>query len=237
MQPVTIYELEADEKRFMSPFCWAARFALLYKGLPVQTIPLHFQEQEKISFSKQGLVPVIVDHNNDSRCVNDSWAIAKYLEKTYPNMPSLFNGVSGESLSLFIVQKIVLDIAPAFELITILDEYKILPPETQPWFKEKNEARVGPLEKFCKGEAGVGELRKKLHLFREILQTYPFLGGNSLCYADICLLGFFMSACAVSPIHLLSVDDPLFSWRERMLKSFQYPENAHGRKFFTESLQ
>lgn len=47
-------------------------------------------------------VPVIVDENQDGKWVNDSWEIAKYLEKTYPDQPSLFKGTSGAPfLSLF----------------------------------------------------------------------------------------------------------------------------------------
>lgn len=40
-------------------------------------------------------VPVIVDDNQGGKWVNDSWEIAKYLEKTYPDQPSLFKGTSG----------------------------------------------------------------------------------------------------------------------------------------------
>ena len=54
-----------------------------------------FQDSEKIAFSGQGKVPVIVDKNKDGKWVNDSWAIAKYLEATYPDRPSLFNGPAG----------------------------------------------------------------------------------------------------------------------------------------------
>lgn len=39
-----------------SPFCWAIRFALIHKGLKYHTVPWHFHEEEKIEFSKQGLV-------------------------------------------------------------------------------------------------------------------------------------------------------------------------------------
>ena len=56
-----------------------------------------FQESEKIAFSEQGKVPVIVDKNNSGKWVNDSWAIAKYLEATYPDSPSLFCGNAGDS--------------------------------------------------------------------------------------------------------------------------------------------
>ena len=41
-------------------------------------------------------VPVIVDGNKDGKWINDSWAIAKYLEETYPDRPSLFGGPQGE---------------------------------------------------------------------------------------------------------------------------------------------
>ncbi len=39
-----------------SPFCWATRFALIHKGLKYETVPWHFQEQDKIKMSNQGLV-------------------------------------------------------------------------------------------------------------------------------------------------------------------------------------
>ena len=39
----------------------------------------------------------MVDENHDGKWVNDSWEIAKYLEKTYPDQPSLFKGTSGVS--------------------------------------------------------------------------------------------------------------------------------------------
>ena len=55
-----------------------------------------FGESEKIDFSQQGKVPVIVDQNNDSHWVNDSWAIAKYLEAAYPDRPSLLGGNTGD---------------------------------------------------------------------------------------------------------------------------------------------
>lgn len=45
-------------------------------------------------------VPVIVDPNQDGKWVNDSWAIAKYLEETYPDRPSLFGGPQGACCNL-----------------------------------------------------------------------------------------------------------------------------------------
>jgi hypothetical protein len=53
---ISIYELEAGEKQFFSPFCWAARLAIAHKEIPIDTIRWRFKEQEKIAFSGQSLV-------------------------------------------------------------------------------------------------------------------------------------------------------------------------------------
>ena len=45
------------------------------------------------------------------------------------------------------------------------------------------------------------------------------------------------TAYAVSPIKLLAKDDPLYSWRQRMLKVFDNPHTAHSQKGFSESLE
>ena len=54
----------------------------------------HNPQSEGVSGRAQ--VPVIVDKNNDGKWVNDSFKIAKYLEATYPDRPTLFGGPSGE---------------------------------------------------------------------------------------------------------------------------------------------
>lgn len=55
-KPISIYELEGGPHQFFSPFCWAARFAIAHKEIPIDTIRWKFQEGDKIAFSKQGLV-------------------------------------------------------------------------------------------------------------------------------------------------------------------------------------
>lgn len=49
--------------------------------------------------------------------------------------------------------------------------------------------------------------------------------------------GAAQTAYAVSPIKLLAKDDPLYSWRQRMLKAYGNPHTAHGQKGFPESLE
>ena len=72
-----------DDRRF-SPYCWRVRMALAHKRLDVETVPWRFSEKDAIAFSGQGSVPVLVDGQT---VVHDSWAIAEYLDETYPQRP------------------------------------------------------------------------------------------------------------------------------------------------------
>ena len=89
---IKLYELAADNAdiRF-SPHCWKTRLALAHKGLDVERIPWRFTDKDAIAFSGQGKVPVLLDGETS---VHDSWTIACYLEDTYPDLPTLFGGLS-----------------------------------------------------------------------------------------------------------------------------------------------
>ena len=83
---IKMYDLAgADENRRFSPYCWRIRLALALKGQDVEYIPWRFTEKDKIKFSGQERVPVLIDGN---KTVSDSWEIAKYLENEYPDSPS-----------------------------------------------------------------------------------------------------------------------------------------------------
>ena len=88
-----LYDLAGcrDDLRF-SPFCWRARMALADKGAGVVTIPWHGVEKDRIAFSGQGLVPVLVA---GSAYVSGSWRIAEFLDETTPDAPRLFGGLAG----------------------------------------------------------------------------------------------------------------------------------------------
>jgi glutathione S-transferase len=59
---ITLYDLAgAEADRRFSPFCWRTRLALAHKDLAVETVPWRLTETDKIAFSSQGKVPVIVD--------------------------------------------------------------------------------------------------------------------------------------------------------------------------------
>ncbi|CAN0599342.1 unnamed protein product, partial [Laminaria digitata] len=95
---IRLFELVGRDDRRFSPYCWRTRMALEHKGLAYETIPTRFTDKDLIAFSDQERVPVIQDGDT---VVSDSWAIAEYLEKEYPDAPSLFGGATGHGLAKF----------------------------------------------------------------------------------------------------------------------------------------
>ena len=100
--PLRLYDLAgADDAVRFSPNSWLTRLALTHKNVACETIPWRFTDKDAIPVSGQGKVAVLLD---GERCVPDSWAIAEYLEATYPARPSLFGSVAGRALVRFVNQ-------------------------------------------------------------------------------------------------------------------------------------
>jgi glutathione S-transferase len=218
---ITMYDLcGAEANRRFSPFCWRTRMALAHKGLEVETIPWRFTEKDRIAFSGQGLVPVLVD--GERGVVSDSWAIACHLEETYPDRPSLFGGPAGQALARFVASWTEAVVHPGISRLIILDIERCLAPQDLGYFRQSREARFGmTLEQWCaEPEAKLAAFRRDLHPLRMTLRTQPFLAGAAPGFADYVVFGAFQWARAVSPVRLLEKDDPVHAWRERMLDLF-----------------
>jgi glutathione S-transferase len=176
-------------------------------------------EKDAIAFSGQKLVPVLVDGD---KTVSDSWEIAKYLESTYSDRPSLFGGSTGEGLALFIkfwceqkLNRIVLR-------IILPDLFACLHEKDKPYFRESREARFGAtLEQYAlPAKHGVSLLRDALSPMRSTLQRQPYLAGAEPTFADYIVFGTFQWARSVSPVALVETGDPVFDWCERLFDAF-----------------
>jgi len=220
-----------DEDRPFSPYCWRTRMALAHKGLDITSIPWRFTEREAISRHKSEKVPVLIDGEH---AVSDSWAIANYLEDTYPDRPSLFGGEGGRAMGRMINwwgDTVV--IGGMFPFI-VADIHSHLRPVDQAYFRQTREARFGKtLEEVASTrEQGVEAFRKSLDPMRLTLKTQPFLGGSAQNYADYIVFGGFQWARAISPFQLLASDDLVYAWREKMLDSFGgLARNSPGYQF------
>jgi glutathione S-transferase len=212
----TLYDLagEEDNRRF-SPYCWRVKMALAHKGLPFETVPWRITEKDAIAFSRQGLVPVLVD---GERVVTDSWAICQYLETAYPEGTPLAEGAAAWAYANFIRQWTERSLQTAISRVILPDVFAHLHPKDRAYFRASRETRIGTtIEAFSADRpAHLTHLRKVLDPLRATLGAQPFLGGTP-GVADYVVFGAFQWARCTSPVQLLELDDPIHVWRERML--------------------
>jgi glutathione S-transferase len=227
MSRIILYELAgADADLRFSPYCWRSRMALLHKGLDFETLPWRFTEKDAIAFSGQGRVPVLVDGGT---VVSDSWAIADYLERAYPETPSLFGGAAAQAVTRFVNAFVDRVINAGLARLIVSDIYPLLHEKDRAYFRASREQRFGkPLEMVSADrETEVVGFRQSLDPFRRVLAGQPFLGGASPMYADYILFGSLQWARCVSSFAVLDQDDALLAWRERLTENM---ENTAGTK-------
>ena len=101
-----LYELDAINEQYFSPYSWRILMSLNHKNLykNLKRVRVKFSDKSLINQKGFNTVPVLEDKNN---WVGDSFEIAKYLEQEYPNTPSLFG--SKENLKLTYIINQMLD--------------------------------------------------------------------------------------------------------------------------------
>ena len=222
MPMIQMFDLAAaDPDVRFSPYCWRTRMALAHKGLDVETIAWRFTDRDALAFSGQGRVPVIRDGET---VVFDSWEIARYLERQYPDKPSLFGGPMGEAHARFINCWADGVLNPGIIRLVLGDVYAVIAEKDRAYFHASRTERFGvpPDQVQAERDKTVATFRQSLAPVRAALGTQSFLGGERPSYADYIVMGGFMWARNVSDFELLEAPDPIAAWRERML-------DLHGR--------
>lgn len=217
---IRLFELAgADPARVFSPYCWRTCLALAHKGLAWESIPWRFSDGDSIAPYGSRTVPVLLDGD---RAVVDSWTIAEYLERTYADRPSLFGGDAARSATLLIKFWTERTLHPLLTRMIVLDIVDVLDPRDRAYFRESREKRLGGrLEDLVADrDRTLVTFRQALDPLRAMLAHQPFIGGESASYADYTVFGAFLWARGVSPFRLLAEDDPVFSWRDRLLGLF-----------------
>ncbi len=213
---IKLYELAgANDQRF-SPYCWRTRMALAHKGLEVNTHGVNFIDISKIESGEFHTVPII---NDNGTSLNDSFAIAEYLEKTYADAPSLFGSPDGLIYARFM--QAWANSVLHFDIVCMLikDIHDLLTPDDQIYFRQSREKRFGKtLEQIQEGrEERREDFRARLTPVRLLLASQPFLGGTGPRYADYILFGTLQWANISSTFTLLEKTDPINEWFERCL--------------------
>jgi len=207
----------AEPERRFSPFCWRSRLALAHKGLAVEAVAWKFTDREAIESLGAKTVPTIVD---GEKVVTDSWAIAEYLDDTYPDRPILFP--NGRAEARFVKSWTEAVLTGGVAQLVLHDIYEHLDPVDQPYFRESREKRFGKtLEEVQAGrEERVKGFRQALMPLRLTLRSQPWVAGEAPGFADHMCAGPFLWARAISPFRLLEEDDPVAEWLGRVLDAY-----------------
>jgi glutathione S-transferase len=206
-----------DPKRVFSPFCWRIRMALAHKGLAFESVPWRFTETAALAFAQHDKVPVLVDGD---AVVVESFDIARHLDATYPEAPSLLHGAPEAYRFIGAWTDTVLHGGIAG--LVVSDIPALLNDADRAYFVASREKRYGKTlaEVTADREARLPAFRASLLPLRHALRGRDFLGGAAPDYADYTVFGGFMWGRVVSPLELLAPDDAVHAWRERMLGLF-----------------
>ncbi|MEM6461931.1 MAG: glutathione S-transferase family protein [Pseudomonadota bacterium] len=214
---IVLYELTgADTARPFSPHCWKTVMSLEHKGLDFKRSPVPFTAVPTIENEVSKTVPVIRDGD---KVIADSFAIALYLDETYPDRPSLFGGESGIALSRFVEAWSLAQLHTGIGGRLLLDIYEMLEPEDQIYFRHSRETRFGKtLEEVVEASSKrIGEFPARLEPLRLMLKTQPFIGGQAPLFADYIVFGAFQWARVCGSEQFLAPDDPVAAWFDRCL--------------------
>jgi glutathione S-transferase len=138
---IVLYDLVgSDTTRPFSPHCWKVAMALAHKGLDYRTMPTRFLEVPAVEGGASKTVPVIRDGGT---VVPDSFAIARHLERAYPDRPSLFGGAGGEAHARFIERWSQLTIHPYLGVAALTALHGMQDEANAAYFRRSREARYG----------------------------------------------------------------------------------------------
>ena len=209
-----LYELVLDNGRSPSPYVWRIRYALGRKGLPFESVPLGYMEMHGMFEGRFKTVPVL---SHGETMLNESWDIAQYLDRAFPDLPAIFSGPAEYAAVRLNDEWFTAVIMRKLSKIYTLDIYDSVRAADRAYYRQSREARFGAtLEEFTAGrEALLPVMREALAPLRAQLSRSPFLGGDAPTYVDYVALGAFQWVASVSTLPLLAHDVTLRAWLDR----------------------
>ncbi|KAI0766381.1 hypothetical protein BD413DRAFT_615181 [Trametes elegans] len=213
-EPIVFYDIPgtAAASKAWSHNTWKTRYSLNFKGIPYKTIWVEYPDIEPVlrkigaaPTSKRAdgsplyTLPAILDPNTGT-ALTDSSAIARYLDRTYPDAPRLLPAETDALHEAFIVafQRVIF---PDLRPILVPSVAELLPPRSTAYFYATREpawggklSEVAPRgsEKREKHWAGVKAAFNEYTKWLEAdgSDKLFFLGKDKIAYADIFLAAY-----------------------------------------------
>lgn len=203
-----LYELVLANGRSSSPYVWRIRYALAHKGIAFESVPLGFTDIPAAFGGRFTTVPVLA---HGETLVGDSWDIAEYLDRAFPDRPPLFSSPAENAMVRLMDMWFSIEAMRRMFSLYALDIHDAARPEDRPYFRKSREERRtkgATLEAFVAGrESRLPALREALAPLRAHLGRYAFLGGAAPNYADYIVLSAFLWAASIATLPPLARDD------------------------------
>src|SRR5271169_2152591 len=214
-QNLRLYELALEDGRSASPFVWRIRYALAHKGLAYEAVSLGFMEIPRVFAGRFKTVPIL-EHGDTA--LSESWDIAEYLDRAFPNHPLLFSSAAEMAMVRLMDTWFLGEIMRKMFRVYVKDVHDAASPKDRPYFRENREKNMkgATLESFTADRAShLPALRAALTPLRTHLAKFPYLGGAAPNYADYIALGAFHWVASVGTLPLLAPEDALRAWLDR----------------------
>ncbi|EKM76379.1 hypothetical protein AGABI1DRAFT_78843 [Agaricus bisporus var. burnettii JB137-S8] len=205
---ITFYDLTRKSPHApWSPNPFKTRLALNYKKLPYRTVNLEYPELES-EFKKIGIPPsstwadgrplysspsIFDDSTNTG--VSDSYKIAQYLDKTYPDTPKLFPPGTEALQAAFYAQYNPLIFGAIFQML-LPGVVRILNPPSVEYFNRTRAEIFGkpPAELEPKGQDRVEAWTKVEAAYDKLYgwlseSTGPYFMGDTITFVDLTVAG------------------------------------------------
>jgi glutathione S-transferase len=212
---ITLFDLQLQSGCTISPFVWATKYAVAHKGFELDLVPGGFTGIMDRTGGRSERLPVIVD---DGEYILDSWVIAEYLDRKYPDRPTLVPHESVKVLTEFVEGWLWRTaIGPWFRAFIVDYRDRSLPVDHEYVTRTREQMLGGrKLEEVSiEGKAALAQVPPTLEPFRQLLTQNKWLGGETPNYADYRALAVFLWCASVAATPPLTDDDPLRDWIDR----------------------
>lgn len=209
---IILYDLcGKDESRRFSPYCWRIKRALKHKGLAFEALATHFNGIASIEGNDAKTLPMLKDGDVT---VSDSFAIAEYLDNTYPNTPLLFDGADSRAICRFVEAWSYSALHPKITRMVVKDIHDILDEDNQEYFRRTREKSLkNSLENIhAEQDQHRVEFHANLLSLDMMLRHQPFIGGQTPNFADFIVYGTLKWPAECSDYELLPKKRRIEDW-------------------------
>ena len=154
---------------------WRVRFALEWKGILYEAVPVNLlngesESPEHLKRNPAGFVPVLEVPTDPIEYLTESLSIIRYLEESHPEAPSLFPKTPLARAKVWALAEVINSGTQPIQNIPVMAMHSSDPDEQKRWSRHFIEEGLSVYERLCSQTAG----------------RYSF--GDELSLADLCLM-------------------------------------------------